>query len=266
MTDTTQTADAVDSIIDAEIAAPVTETTDKPEEKAEGEDTTPKSYSEDDYKKWQTDLARERRRIGKITAQKYQNKAEADQLRQQIAELQKKIPAPAAPNINQYQDYDKYLTDKTRFEAEQVLAANKTATPPAQEDTQRQVWRSQRDQAIGSTIEQAKQTFPDVMQKLQQNAQVLDALPMHVADAIREADQPVLAIYQLIEDGMIQHLGGMNADTVQTMIERAEDKALSRQKPQTKAPTPMTAARGTAPGSTSPENMTPDQLRKWMAS
>jgi hypothetical protein len=269
MTDTTQTADAVDSIIDAEIPAAVTEKTEVAETQegdAPAEQKTPKTYTEEDWARSQRDLERERRRIGKITAQKYQFKSEADTLRAQIAELQKKIPQPTAPDITQYQDVNKYWQDTARFQAEQVAAQNKPPAAQTGEDPQRIVWRETRKPVLVSQIQAASQTFPDIQQKFQQNVQLLDSLPSTVADAFLEADNGALAIYQLLEDGMIPHLAGMSPETVTAMIERAEDKALSRQKPQTKAPAPMTAARGTALGSIAPENMTPDQMRKWMAS
>lgn len=267
MTDTTQTADAVDSVIDAEIAT-LTEKTDKPEaaetEKPEGEQAAPKTYTEDDWNKAQRDLERERRRIGKITAQKYDFKAKYDNAMQQIAEFQKNAPKPAEPDIKNYTDYGQYQKDLINFQIKQNAPPEK----PAQtgEDPQRAVWRETRKPVLVSQIQAASQTFPDIQQKFQSNVQLLDSLPQTVADAFLEADNGALAIYQLIEDGMIQHLGGMSPDTVTAMIERAEDKALSRQKPATKAPTPMSAARGTAPSSKTLESMSGDELLKWSQS
>lgn len=258
----------VSAMIDAELPATDATTTADPSETKPEADKTPKTYTEDDVKKYERDLDRERRRIGKITAQKYQFKSEADQLRAQLADLQKK-PAQndAEPDIKNYTDYTKYQKDLIAHQIKQSLPEQKPATQqPTQEDYQKAIWRQTRAPALVSQIQSASQTFPDIQQKMQANVQLLDSLPQHVQDAFLEAENGALAIYQLLDDGMIPLLAGMTADTVQAFIERAEDKALSRQKPATKAPTPMTAARGTAPGSTSPETMSPDQLRKWMAS
>lgn len=269
MTDDTTTVDPVDSIVDAEIAETATETTDKTD-KPEGEQAAPKTYTEDDVKKYERDLDRERRRIGKITAQKYQFKSEADQLRAQIAELQKKVPqTDGKPDIRNYDgrpgnDYEQYQIDLINHVNKQN--EQKPQQQTTQEDYQKAIWRQQRAPALVSQVQAASQTFPDIQQKMQANVQLLDSLPSHVADAFFEADHGALAIYQLLEDGMIPHLAGMSPDSVTALIESAEDKALARQKPATKAPTPMASAKGTAPGSASLETMSPDQLRKWMAS
>lgn len=275
MTDTTQTAgaDLVDSIVDAGLPAAATETA-KPAEAETTETKDPaaepaKTYTADDIAALEKELARERRRIGKITAQKYQEKARADQYNQQIAELQKKIPQTTGePQIGNYTDYNKYQQDVIDYRINLATTEkNKTAPQqPTQEDYQKQLWREHRRPALVQQVQAASQTFPDMAKKLQANTQLLDSLPSHVADAFLEADNGAVAIYQLLEDGMIPHLAGMNADTVQALIEKAEDKALSRRKPASTAPAPLTAARGTAPGSKSPADMSGDELRKWMAS
>lgn len=265
MTVEAQTADAVDSVIDAELAktstTEPTEITETKDEDAPAEQKTPKTYTEEDIRKYERDLARENKRIAKRTAQYYQEKGRADQLAQQIAELQKKAPQTVEPDIKNYTDYNQYQKDLINYQIKQNAPAEKQAQP-AQDDLQKALWRQQRAPALVSQVQAASQTFPDIQQKMQANVQLLDSLPQHVQDAFLEADNGALAIYQLLEDGMVPHLTGMNADTVQALIERAEDKALSKQKPATKAPAPMTAARGTAPGSKSPETMTPDELRK----
>ena len=259
------------AVLEAEIPATganPTDATENTEASTEGEQAA-KTYSEADVKRLENELARERRRIGKITAQKYQEKARADSYTQQIAELQKKLPQTnAEPQIGNYTDYNKYQQDVIDYRIKLATAEQAKTAPqqPTQEDYQKQLWRTQRAPALVSQLQAASQTFPDIQQKMQANVQLLDSLPQHVADAFLEADNGALAIYQLLEDGMIPHLAGMSPDTVTALIERAEDKALSRQKPVTKAPAPMSSAKGTAPGSKSLETMSPDEVRKWMSS
>lgn len=267
MTDDTQTAtaDLVDSVIDAELPAAKTEATEELSDKKESapeEQKAPKTYTEDDVKKYERELERERRRIGKRTAQFYQEKARADQYAQQLAELQKKIPQQAEPDIKNYTDYGQYQKDLINYQIKQNAPAEQAQ--PAQEDTQKAVWREQRKPVLVSQVQAASQIFPDIQQKFQSNVELLDSLPQTVADAFLEAENGAVAIYQLLEDGMIPHLAGMNIDTVHALIEKAEDKALSRQKPVTKAPAPMSAARGTAPGSKTPDSMSGKEILKWI--
>lgn len=252
-------AEAIESAADA---APETEATAEKAENAE----PPKSYSEDDFKKLQNELARERRRIGKITAQKYQYKAELDQYSKRLADLEKNAPKAEGPKASDFQTYDDYLKAVTRHEINQSKAEAQQNTAPLA-DYQKQVWRAQRAPVMEANVNATKQMFPDFQQKLQENAAVLNSLSQDVADVFLDADNGAAAIYQLIEDGMLPLLNGMNVDTVQALVERAEEKALSAKKtPVSKAPAPMASARGTAPGAKTVDSMSGKEILKWVNS
>ena len=260
-------ADAsIDSIIDNAV---LTEATPNEVPAKDGGDVkAPKTYTEEDFKRVENELARERRRIGKITAQKYQYKAQIDQYNQQLAERAKTDqPQNDAPQASQFKTYDEYLDAKVDHKLEKTKTEAAARQQSAQPDYQKQLWRTQRAPVMEASVVAAKQMFPDFQQKLEAHGAVLNSLSQDTVDALLEAENGAVAVYQLLEDGLLPHLNGMNADTVQALIERAEDKALSNKKtPVTKAPAPMASARGTAPGTKSPEKMTNDEFRKWMKS
>ncbi len=246
---------------------PAADATPTADVKDEGVKPSTKTYTEDDYNKLENELARERRRIGKITAQKYQYKAEVDQYSKRLADFEAKQTPPEAPKASQFQTYDEYLKAVTRHEIKQSQTETAKPQQQAQAESQKQLWRTQREPALKASVDAARASFPDYEQKLQANAAVLGSLSQDVADAFLDADNGGAAIYQLIEDGMLPLLNGMTPDTVQALIERAEDKAMSNKKPNiSKAPPPMASAKGTSPGSKSLDSMSSDQLRAWMKS
>ena len=89
--------------------------------------------------------------------------------------------------------------------------------------------------------------LPDVRRALSENAEFLNNMPKHVAEALANAEDPTLAFYALERDGVLEDLEDMTPLQVAYAVGRAELRGASylpKVNKVTNAPKPMDAARG----------------------
>lgn len=255
-------AGAETDIFDAAVATteaenPVTET---PEPEPE------KPQTADELKTLQNRLARENRRIGKLTAQKYQFENEAKTLREQLAKLQTNQTANGPPQEGQFNNYGEYLKAEARYAAQELLTERDTQNQTQAQKANEQAWTEDRLEHVADTSQKAKAAFPDYQSVYDQNLDIIQTFPPHIEKAFLEADNPAYALYALAKDGGLEQLASMSATRAAVVIARAEDRAASMKAQVTRAPTPLAGAKGTAPGSKELHQMSGDELLKWVNS
>lgn len=263
--DASPIVDKIDQIIDEGLAEkPESET--KPEEPA-ADEVDP--AQEPDSKSYLNALAKAK---GKATKERFLRQ-EAEK---RIAELEARHKAPESKTTPddgrpQEKDYGKdgktwgdYARDLARFEAKQIADENKRTTQEQTSKDERQERIQERVEHAADNSVAAAKAFADFKQVENDNMDVIRSLPDTIKELLRESDNPAYAFYQLAKDGQLSDLADVSPAKAALMIARAEDKALASKKPITKAPAPLSAAKGTAQGSKPITEFSPNDLRKWL--
>lgn len=212
---------------------------------------------------------------GKATKERFLRQ----ELERRIADLEARTKAPEGkttpddgrPKEENYGPQGKdgktwgdYARDLASYEAKRMAAEVNKQTREQASAFERQARIQERvDHAADNSVAAAK-AFADFKQVETDNMDALRNLPESIKELFREADNPAYAFYQLAKDGQLDQLEDVSAARAALLIARAEDKALASKKPVTKAPAPLTSARGTASGEKSLDQYSPDELRRWM--
>lgn len=248
-----------------------TEATEQPAEAQPEEKKADVDYAAE-YKKLQNALARRERNIGKLTAQKYQTLSENEQLKARLAQYEASKSSPTASDAPQeanFTNYGDYLKAVARYEARQELKQGQQEHEKKQTEVSQRQWREERESALADNAAKAREAFPDFQNTLQENSDIFASLPPHVEQAFLDSDNPAFAFYSMVKDGSLEQL--LNAPSearAAAMIARAEERALaqSKTKQATKAPAPMSSAKGTAPASKKLDDLSGQELLKWIRS
>lgn len=189
---------------------------------------------------------------------------ELREFQQQVLQQQQQKPnqevrsgAPIPPKESDFQDWDslraaelKYFEDLADWKLEQKFSErDKRSTEVTQQARQQEYLNKGIEAQAAREAEFAKQV-PDYMQTVfGEYADFMDAdnLPLHVKQAIIEADNAAPALYALAKEGTLEDLADMSPYRVAAELAKAEMRGqqyLNRNKV-TNAPTPTRSARGT---------------------
>jgi hypothetical protein len=282
MTDTTTTADAVseaspivdklDQIVDDQIALETSErekaaTT---EEAKPAEETEIDESQEPQNKSYLNALAKAKGKMAKERFLRQEAEKRIAELEARKAPESKTIPDDGRPKEQDYgkdgKTWGDYARDLAKFEAKQIADENKKSTQEQTSKDERHAYMTERVEHAEENSLSAAKAFPDFKQIEADNMGVITSLPQTIKDLFLDSDNPSYAFYQLVKDGQLEELADVSQAKAALMIARAEDKALASKKPKTNAPSPLSAARGTAKGEKSLDQYSPDELRKWMRS
>jgi len=169
-----------------------------------------------------------------------------------------------APKMEDYKNYADYLEARSDWKIEQALASRETKQQEAQQQTTEQKWVTERETAVETQAVEFIKATPDALAVVQENADVIDAFPAHIQRALLEADNAPLAVYNLAKEGKLEALASMSPAKAAMEIGRAQAQAPA--KPQSKAPAPLAAARGSVAASKSLESMSGTELLQWVNS
>jgi hypothetical protein len=233
----------------------------------EGEPEAPKVDEDVPFpKKAVNAISRRDKQIGSL-------KAEKQALAARIAELEAKQTPQGKDNSNgpsedDFDNYAEYLKAVARHEAKQELEQGKKAQEQSQSAEKEQLWVAQREDYIAEQANKIIESSPELKQLVEENADILDSFPYHVSRAFLEAENAPLAFIALAKEGKLEQLATMSPMQVAAVIAKAElrGEALIKTKPITKAPVPMSSAKGTGAGAKSLDNMSPDEIRGWLKS
>jgi hypothetical protein len=256
------TSDIIDSIVDAaELEAP--EVTPEPEP-AEPEAPAEESDEVSFPKKAVNAISRRDKQIGKLKAQHEQLVAELERLRTQQATKPTPQPTDGAPREADFETYAEYLEARQDWKMEQKLAEIDSKTKQATQTNQEQAYydslHKQTEQKLASFVDEV----PDAQSVFDEYADVIDACPDNIYKLFLESGDAPLAAYNLAKQGKLEDVLQMSHAKAAIEIGRALAQAAI--KPKTKAPTPLPASRGSVPSGKSLDNMSGDELLKWVKS
>ncbi len=181
-------------------------------------------------------------------------KAEIQQLRSETQNIQslQKSKSDEMPKEEDFANktYGEYLDALTDWKIEQKLKEGKELQEKEKLKSKDEEWHQERMEVSNSNEEEARKHFSDFDKTVSEALSEIELEP-HVRRAFLEADNPAFAFYAMAKDGTLEDLNDMSATKAAILIGKYEDKglSLSKQKQQTKAPTPMTGNKGIGSGS-----------------
>lgn len=269
--------DKIDQVIAEATIAPVdapkvedsaTEPTDQTEE---GSQEAPKTEVKDPWpKSAKNKVSRLERETRILRAREQEHLAELVNYRKQIQQPQNNQPNKAdGPQEDQFDNYGDYLKAVARYEAKQELAQSQ---PKPQEQpqvsVQEQVWVAKREDAVAEQAKALLQTNPEYQQILNDNSDILDAMPPHIERVFLEADNAPLAFIALAEEGKLESLLSMSPARAAMEIAKAETRgeAMVKAKKITSAPAPLSPNKGSGQVGKSLDAMSGKELNAWRKS
>lgn len=245
------------------------------------------AFTPEDFKKLQRQLAAQDRRIGRMTAAKYQTQRELQELRQWRAEREKEAATQkdARPQADQFQSYDEYNEAVARWAARQEgkpQNANEGAQQPNRVPQQETAWQQQMESQAIHQAQQLAQYIPDFAETWTDNGHFFDAMPYELEKALYQSQHPALAVYVLAKEGKLLDLLEMTPQQAAYEIGRATHVGVNnikswatagkgQQQPgqtqqPTNAPQPLAPNKGAATGSRPLDQRTGKDVLAWMRS
>lgn len=274
-------ANSIDSIVDDAVkeSAQKAEVAKTEEPKQEPEAAKSKELTiEEELEKLRKAKARDDRRIGKLTAQKYQALKEADELRAkynptptqpslQATELSPaKTGIPTKLNENNFKSYAEYIEARAEeiadYKIDRKFAEHSTKEKQTQQSVQEQAWVEERSSTIDKMAEEFAKENPEINSLYEEYNDVLQDYSKELKHAFLAADNPPLAFLNLAKDGKLEELASMSLVDAKVEIRLAQMKQI--EKPKTKAPAPLPASRGSVAGGKRPEDLDGDEIRSWL--
>lgn len=185
-------------------------------------------------------MARRDRKLNQLRAQSAERDAKLSDpayLKSRLAELEGgKKPAGVAPqadpsdpepDITRYQDWDKYQTDLRAWDKRQVMKEVKGSLT----ETQKTEQADARIEALATTqrakADEVIAANPELIDIVQQNADVIDAFPIHVQHALLNADNATLAVVVLANEGTLEDLAEMSPALAEKTIKAAQARGMA---------------------------------------
>ena len=264
--------DIIDNALEAE--APVAVETEAVEsEQADSQETAEeKRLTEAEWlKKERNVVSRRDKQIGKLRAQYEATQAELAKYRQQEQPQvapQAELKEPQEGDFKSYHEYiralEKFDRAKDLKELETRLSAKDTSS--VREYQQRQ-WETQRDMELDKAGEEYAKLVPNFMDMVAQNATVIQNFPDAIKRVIKEIDAQdvVKAFHAMVENDTLEDLGDMTPVQAAAAIVRAASMPPKIQNV-SRAPAPLTQARGTGTGQKTLNRMSPEELVQWVNS
>lgn len=251
-------ANFIDSIVD-------NATIEAPKEAQEAEPSEPEAADakpDDAFpKKAVNALSRRDKQIGKLRAQLDQERFAREQLEQRFKPQQTNNNT-GEPKETDFQNYHDYMRAVQKFDLGQEMAKLNSAHKETQQTAQEQAWISQREQVVATSAQSFIKENPDAQTVIEEYADLADEFPPQIQRLFLEADNAPLAFYNLAKEGKLEELSNMSLAKAAMEIGRAQTQAPI--KPKTKAPTPLPASRGSVASGKQLDDMSGEEIRKWM--
>lgn len=254
----------------AEPEAAVAETTEA-EKPAANENEPKRLTAEEELDKLRKAKARDDRRIGKLTAVKYQAQKEAEEYRKKLADYETKAaksPDSGKPKESDFEGkpYGDYLEAVASWAADKRFSDKQKSDSEQSQKQKDADYIAERSEALDENGELASKTFSDFNSVMQDNRAELGEMAPHVRQAIFEADNGGFALYMLAKEGKLEELNTMSFPKVVQMVTRYDDKAIaaSKSKSVSKAPAPMKANSGTSANKELGAGSSVDDVMKWL--
>lgn len=222
-------------------------------------------------KKERNVVSRRDKQIGKLRAQYEMAQNELNKYRQQPSSQNVQTAELKEPEEGDFKNYHEYIRALERFDRTKDLKAfeerlTAKETHSVREYQQRQ-WETERDIALDKAGEEYSKQVPDFMNMVAQNATIIQSFPDAIKRVIKEVDAQdvVKAFHAMVENDTLEDLADMTPVQAAAAIVRAANMP---QKPAsfTRAPAPMTSAKGTTQGQKTLNRMSPQELVDWVNS
>lgn len=195
-------------------------------------------------------------------------------LEAEIQKLQKSFSqnVPEAPNMDKFDSVLEYMKADQNYALEKKFAEQNQAQQLSALQYQQQLARQQQEQSIAENMSELIASNPDVGKTLRGNAEVIQAMPDHIAALMYEIDNAPAATYALAKEGRLQDIYYMPPHIAANYLVQAEQRGLQylqqSARPQPKqAPAPIGSLKGAGKSSQKPlGQMSPSELDKWRKS
>lgn len=265
-------AEAPSEVVQQE-AAPSSELPDQiSEESPPNEETL---SPEDRNKKLAKALERNKRKIGKLHAQTAQERESRQRLEQVVSELEKRLgpQQPQTIDENQFSNYGDYLKADNKMTAEQIaqkIVDERIAAFETKQQTQHQQakWVETQQQSIADSSDKLSKQLPDFDAVLSSHAETIAEFPDHIKLLALSTPDVAIAAYQLAKEDALDDLADMTVEQAKSALEQAVKRGMIalNAKKISRAPEPMSSAKGTAGGVKSLERMSAHELMQWARS
>lgn len=247
---------------------------DKPEEPKPAE---PKQLTaEEELEKLRRAKARDDRRIGKLTAQKYQAMKEAEELRNKYSSTQHtaqqggelspaKTGIPTKLDANKFANYAEFLEARSEeiadYKIEKKFAEREGKQQEERKTEKEQEWEAQRSDIVDKQASEFAKEHPEINALFDEYEDTIRDFPKEIKHALLAADNAPLAFFNLAKEGKLEDLAQMSLVDAKVEIRLAQLK--QPEKAKTKAPAPLPASRGSVPSGKDPSQMTDAEFNAW---
>jgi len=214
-------------------------------------------------------LDRKNRAIGKKTAELYAARRRIQELEQSSsAQSQQPQAAPTSLKPENFSTVEAYFEAVAESKAEAKIKEYQSKNEAVAKNRVTSEYRQKKFADIDAKAEVLKDNIPDFEQVISENGEEIREASPHVHDAILESDDGALVTYYIAKEGLFEKLNAMTPARAAYEIARIESEAKSSvsTKPISKTPAPMQPVKGSATGSKSLNNMSGQELLKWMRS
>lgn len=262
-------ANSIDNIVDAAVTEGTQETeTEVATEESEAQ-TVEKPIElsiEEQLEKLRKVKSRDDRKIGKLTALKYQQQKELEELRARVSNTQVQPQNPTntgEPKELDYTSYADYMRAVQKYDLKQEMSKFEGKQNQTQQTQAEQSRLTASLDEIGNAADKFIAEVPDAQEIFDECEDTLMAMPNEIKRVFLEAGPGAeLAVYNLAKQGKLADLADMSPARAAMEIGRAQIQVVT--KPKTKAPTPLPVSRGSVAGGKKPEDLNGDEIRSWL--
>lgn len=230
---------------------------------------------EEELDKLRKAKSRDDRRIGKLTALKYQQQKELEAFRAAKAAPQQQAQAGAELSVartgvpskldqNSFANWAEYTEARQEeiadYKIDQRFAEREAKQQQSNQTAHDQAWEAERMKTVDQMGADFMKETPDAAALMNEHAETIRKFSPELKRAILTTENTPLALYNLAKDGMLEELADMSLEDARVELRLAERKPAA--KPKSKAPTPLPASRSSAASDKPYDKYTPEEAWK----
>lgn len=219
-------------------------------------------------------ISRRDETIGQLRHDNQNLKLENESLLTKLKALEK--PISQEPNEDDFDKYEDYLKAIAKHHAQNFDNNSEDKTQEevnpdfirqqALRDVQEQIYFEKRSKIIEEKAQEFVSNTPDYSQIIQENLDILHALPPQIQKVFWDTDNAPAAVYALAKQGKLGDLANKNPYQAGHAIAQAEirGKDMISQSYVTNAPEPIQGIKAAGESQKSPDRFTADDIRRWL--
>lgn len=174
-----------------------------------------------------------------------------------------------APDMEKFDSVIDYMKADQNYNLEQKLAEQEQKAQIAALEQQQNMAIEQHAETVAAQVNELLTSNQEFKAVISSNVNVISAMPPHIEKMMMEIDNAPAATYALAKEGRLASIYSMPPHLAAAHLVQAEIRGQqylqqsAKQTPQ--PPKPIGSLKGTGKASTkSPDDMSPDQLIKWL--